>query len=106
MISEEACEKAVDYLLTSAKALGEATARAVSAEHLRKHIWALEMKKHNGPVSAQEREAYASEAYKAAVDEEAIAAAELIVIKAKRDAAKMRIETWRSQQANARDIRL
>ncbi len=68
-----------------------------------KHIKALEMKRHNGlALSAQEREAYGSDAYKEAINEDARAGAALAVIRAKMDAAKMTIEVWRTESATER----
>lgn len=68
-----------------------------------RHIKALEMKKHNEkPIGAQEREAYASEAYRAALQRDAEAAGELALLKAQNEANKILIEIWRTQSATER----
>ena len=61
------------------------------------------MKRFNSlPLSAQEREAYSSDAYKQAVEADAVAGANLAVIRAKLDAAKTTIEVWRTESATER----
>ncbi len=68
-----------------------------------KHVKALEMKRHNEkPIGAQEREAIASNAYLAALEADANAAANLAFHKARIDAAKMTIEIWRTESATER----
>jgi hypothetical protein len=72
-----------------------------------KHIKALEMKKRNeNALGAQEREAYASDAYKAALLEEAVSAGELAKVRALRDAAESVIRIWQSENANMRAARV
>lgn len=103
MISRERCRKAVEYLIDSAAEYGSATAEAVRAETMLKAVKALAMKDSGeSAVSAQEREAYASNAYAMQAERlfEAVKARESI--RAKRDAERMVIEVWRSEQANAR----
>lgn len=68
-----------------------------------KHIKALEMKRTNGlSLTASEREAYASDAYKQAIEEDARAGAELLVIRSKIEAAKIAIDVWRTESATER----
>ena len=81
----------------------KAVYEARKTECMLKHIKSLEMKRHNAmALSAQEREAYASDAYKQALEADAIAGAELAVIKARLDAAKITIEVWRTESATER----
>lgn len=68
-----------------------------------KHTKALEMKKHNQlPLGGQEREAYASQAYLAALEADAEAAGALAEALARVDAAKITIEIWRTESATER----
>ena len=83
--------------------LKKAVYEARRAENMLKHVKSISMKQFNDkPVSAQERDAYASEAYKEAIFEDARAGAELAVIKAEIDAAKMTIDLYRTESATER----
>jgi hypothetical protein len=104
-ISDASLEKALDWLRDNAQAIGDAKANSISTARMREHILALEMKKYPTlPVSGQEREARASDAYKRAIIEEAKAAGAYETMRAMREAAAMKIEAWRSEQANFRAI--
>lgn len=107
MITIEQVEKAREFLIDSAADFGRATERAIRAERMLKHIKALQMKMRNeSALGAQEREAYASEAYKEALLEEAVACGELAKLKALREAADMTIRIWQSENANHRMARV
>jgi hypothetical protein len=107
MITTDQVERAQQYLIDSAQEIGFATERAIRAERMLKHIKALEMKKRNEQaLGAQEREAYASDAYKEALLEEAISAGELAKVRALRDAAESVIRIWQSENANLRAARV
>lgn len=107
MITENEVDRAREFLISSAKDFGLATERAIKAERMLKHIKALQMKMRNeSALGAQEREAYASEAYKEALIEEAVAAGELAKMKALREAADMTIRIWQSENANQRMARV
>lgn len=107
MITMDQVERAQQYLIDSAAEIGGATERAIRAERMLKHIKALEMKKRNEQaLGAQEREAYASDAYKEALLEEAVAAGELAKVRALRDAAESVIRIWQSENANMRAARV
>lgn len=107
LVSDADVEKALDWLRDNAPEIGTAKANAVRAERMTKHVKALEMKKHNAlAVSAQEREAYASDAYVKALDEEAMAAGEYEKMRGLREAAALKIETWRSASANYRAMKI
>lgn len=102
MTFEEA-ENAHQYLVDSAYPYGNARAEMVKAEAMLRHVKALVMKAcGESAVSAQEREAYASDEYKAAIDAlfEATRTAEKM--KASREAARIRVDLWRSYNANLR----
>lgn len=107
LVSDEAVEKALDFLRDNAEAIGEAKRLAVKTDHMLKHVKALAMAQHKDlPVSAQEREALASDAYLNALEAAADAAGELESMKAWREAAAMKIEVWRSMGANYRAMKL
>lgn len=107
IVTDEQLSQALDWLRDNAAAIGEAKRQAVLTEKMCKHVKALEMKKHNQlPVSAQEREAYASDAYQRALFSEAKAAGEYEAMRALREAAALKIEAWRSEQANFRALKI
>lgn len=106
MITERDVQTSVDYLFESAVESAKARADRAVLEQGLKRIKALEMQKVGGAVSAQERDAYASEAYQTALDglREAIFKDEKM--RALRDAHAARIEAWRTQQATMRSVKL
>lgn len=107
MVADEEVEKALDWLRDNAELIGAAKERLVKAGHMVKHIKALEMKRWNEQtVSAQEREAVASQAYLDALTEEAKAAGDYEVMKSLREAAALKIEVWRSENANHRAMKI
>ena len=96
-------DKATQYLVDTAYPYGEARARVAKAEAMLRHVKALAMKASDEKsAAAQEREAYASDAYLAAIDEvfEATKASEKL--RAARDAAAIRVDFWRSVSARQR----
>ena len=107
LVSDTDVERALDWLRDNAGEIGEAKRRAVKADHMLKHIRALAMK-HSGEQSAaaQEREALASVEYLTAIDDTAKAAGEYETMKALREAAALKIETWRSASANYRAMKI
>lgn len=105
-ISDEAASNALEWLVANARALGDAKADLVRAERMVDRVKALEMKRHSDlPVSAQEREAKASDALKEAYEAEAKAAGHFEYLRACKDAAIARVEAWRSLQATQRSLR-
>ena len=60
------------------------------------------MKKHEGSVAAQEREALSSPEYLQALDEVVQASIDAWLYRSKMDADKATIEVYRTQQANQR----
>jgi hypothetical protein len=102
-IDQERAEKAVEYLINTAAKLGSAKAGAIRAEAMLRHIKALEMRASDEKsASAQEREAYASDKYLAAIDELFAATRDAETLKAEREAAQATIEFWRSSEASRR----
>jgi len=107
IVSDRELESALDWLRDNAKAIGAAKQEAIMTERMVKHIKALEMKRNTAlPVSAQEREAFASDAYKTASYHEAVAAGKFEEMRALREAAALKIEAWRSEQANFRSMKI
>jgi hypothetical protein len=107
LVSDADVEKALDWLRDNAHEVGLAKGDAIRTERMTKHIRALEMKKHNAlPVSAQEREALASQSYLDALNKEAEAAAAYEKMRALREAAALKIEVWRSMGANFRAMKI
>lgn len=103
IVTDRELEGALHWLAANAQSIGEAKRRLVEAGHMK----ALEMKRYNDmPVSAQEREALASPAYKEALLEEARAAGAYERMRALREAAALKIEAWRSEQANLRSMKI
>lgn len=107
IVSDAEVEKALDWLRDNAGEIGAAKEMAVKCERMVKHIKALEMKKHSElPVSAQDREATASQKYLEASLAEAVAAGEYEKMRALREAAALKIEVWRSASANFRAMKI
>lgn len=105
--TEKQVSEALEFLHTSAEALGLAKTRAVRAEHMLKHTEAL-LFKGSSASSAEARKADArtDKKYLDASLEDAFAAGELAKLYAQREAAAMRIEAWRSENANLRSVKL
>lgn len=107
LVTDAEVEKALDWLRDNAAEIGDAKANAIRTERMTRHIKALEMKRYNEmSVSAQEREAYASQAYLAALEAEAIAAGEFERLRGLREAAAMKIEAWRTSSSNYRSMKI
>jgi hypothetical protein len=105
MIPDHQLLSAIEFDATSAIELRNCVERALVAEGNLKRVKALEMRKYDHlPLSAQEREAYASEAYEAAMIEEAKATAALEQLKAARSHARLTIEIWRTLENSHRAV--
>lgn len=107
LVTDAEVEKALDWLRDNAAEIGNAKANAVRTERMTKHVKAIEMKRHNElSVSAQEREAYASDNYLKALEDEARAAGEYERLRGLREAAAMKIEAWRTASSNYRAMKI
>lgn len=105
VVSHDDFDNALAFLRDSAKALGEAKARAVKAEHMVKHIEALHSKMSTASsAEARKADARCSEEYLEAINEDAFAAGELAKLYALREAAAMKCEAWRTEQATLRSL--
>ena len=100
MIDIEKAEEAVDFLRDTAKRIAELWEQARKKENLLKHTEGLLEKKYHGekvPVTLCKSYARADQKYQEAIDEDAIATAELKGLEARRDAAKITIGLYQSQ---------
>ncbi len=103
IVSETKLIEALAKIDQSAVPLATATYNAIRTESMKKHVKALVMKHHNDkPVNAQEREAYSSDAYLKALEDEANAAGELARVKSEIEAAKIIVDVWRTEESSAR----
>ena len=106
-ITEEDVSKAVDVLRDTAENSAKYKAERVYLDEYRKSLKAMIMKDHlEMSVSAQEREAYASDEY-----QKHLRAMQIAIEKDERQrfmriAAEAKIEAWRSMSANYRSIKL
>ena len=107
IVSEARVQKALDFLVTSAAHIGEATERHKNAENKVKHVEAL-MFKMSDATSNDKRQADArtSEEWLTAVADEAEALGEVRALYARREAEAAIIEAWRSEQATYRAMKL
>jgi hypothetical protein len=107
IVTDEDLSKALDWLRDSAPAIGEAKARLVKAGHMLKHIEALLfLASEEKSAEARKSSARASDKYLDAINEEAFAAGDYEKMKALREAAALKIESWRSEQANYRSMKI
>ena len=107
IVTDDELEKALDFLRDNAAAMGDAKARTVKAGHMIRHIEALEFKMSDGKsAEAKKADARCSARYVEAITEDAIAAGEYEKLKALREAAALKIESWRSEGANYRAMRI
>lgn len=106
IVTNEEAEKALNWLRDSSDAIGESVARARKAENMVKHIEAL-MAKASDEKSAEARKADArtSDEYLEAINEDAFAAGEKAKLYSLREAAALKLEVWRSEQANYRNAK-
>jgi arginine deiminase len=106
-VSERDLEKALDWLRDNADEAARAKAERIYCEEYRKSLKAVLMKQHAQlPLGAQEREAYADERYLMHLDKLRTAVFEDERIRALRVAAELKIEAWRTQQANFRAMKI
>lgn len=97
MIKEATVEKAVDFLRDTATPYGKARGHAAFADANMRRVKALQMVGRPGSAADREATAYASAEYLAALEQLENAVAESETLRARRDAAEMTIEVWRSQ---------
>lgn len=102
-ISDDDIDRALDWLVKNATKMAEARANRVLLEETTKCVKAEQMKASGQEsLGAQEREAYASDVYKAHIIGLAAAVHEDEKLRALQKAAEARIEAWRTLSSNAR----
>ena len=107
MVTEQQCSAALDWLRDNAAELGHAKARLVKAEHMVKHVEALEFQRSDAKsAEARKAEARTSAAYVDAINDAADAAGAYEALRAMREAAALKIEAWRTEQANFRSMKI
>ena len=107
IITDEDVEKAVDFLINTSEKAAKYKAERIYLTEYRKSLKALLMKDNlDLPISAQEREAYASPVYISHLDSLRSAIERDEKQRFLRIAAEAKIEAWRSMSANIRAIKL
>jgi len=103
IVTEEECDKSVDYIRDNALKVATAKGHLVYLENYGKSLKATLMK-HSDEKSAaaQERDAYASSQWIVHCENLRDATVTYEVEKGMVDAAKMKIDVWRSESANNR----
>jgi hypothetical protein len=105
--TEQDAERAVQWLIDAAQGIAKTRAERWRAEEMLKPTRALLMAEHAAkPVNAQEREALSDPRYQAAIDRAAAAIEADELNRARVKAAEMKVDVWRSQQANLRGARV
>lgn len=105
IVTDEEVEKCLDWLRDYASKIGTAKGELVRLEHRLRTIEAFEMLKSDLKAQdAKRADARNSAAYKGAVDELAAATAEYETLRGLREAAVMKIETWRTESASLRNM--
>lgn len=106
VIHDDEVHAAVEWLIRNARALGTSKGAQLYRHHRVKIVLNLEKKKRNDmPVSRAEIEAYTTDAYQQACWDDAMAAAKYEEMRALQKAAEVKIEAWRSEQANRRSVK-
>jgi hypothetical protein len=100
VINEERVEKAVEFLRDTAEIYGRARGFVAFCEGNLRRVKALAMTGKAGSLGDREAAAYSSQEYFAAMEAHQNAVAESETIRAKREAASMTIEVWRSQNSS------
>lgn len=107
LIDDEQVHSAMEYLRNSAHDLGTARTRARLAENMLKHVEALEFKKSDAKsADAKKADARTSDRFMAAILEDAAATGELAKLYAMREAAAAVVESWRTESATIRAMKL
>lgn len=107
IVTDDELEACLDWLRDHAKTMGEAKKRLVKAGHMIKHAEALGFI-HSAQKGADARkyEARTTQEYLKWVEEESEASGDYERLKSLREAAALKIETWRSEQANYRAMKI
>lgn len=102
MVTEDQVQRAVDYLRDTAEEYGKACGRLAYLDGNLRRVKSLEMLAAKGTLGEREAQAYASQAYKEALEQLEEATATRETLRAMRDAAQAKFEQWRSEGASRR----
>ena len=103
MVSDEALEKALDYLRDTSDHCAQKRADRLYLDDYSRVLRATIMSEHlSEPVNAQERYAYSDIRYRNHLEALKISIYEDEKARFLREAAAVKIEVWRSEQANER----
>ncbi len=106
LVTDDEVGNALRWLATNAKDIGEARRAMVKAERMLQHTEAIEMLRSDAKsADARKAEARASQKWLDAANEEAETAGHFETQKALREAAAMKVEAWRSEQASLRAVK-
>ncbi len=93
----------VDFIFRTAPVFAKAKAERIQLQEFRKSLKALLMARHlDKPLGAQEREAYSAAEYQELLKGLAVAVQNEAKLEWQLEAAKMRVEIWRTKSANDR----
>jgi hypothetical protein len=107
IVTDEDLSKALAWLRDNAKDLGDAKARLIRAERMLSHTEALLMRMSDATSDTKKKiDARTDQRWIDAAMEEALAAGDFEKMRALRDAAALKIEAWRSEQATYRSMRI
>ena len=96
---------AIDFIFKIAPAYAKAKGELAELEAFKSSLKAIKMSESSEQsLGAQEREAYRSEAYQELCKAIGVATENAEALRWKLEAAKMRFEAWRTEQANNRNI--
>lgn len=104
MINEINIEKALDFIRDNAVALAKAKAERIYLEEFRKSKKAMLIQEKEGTIQERDSYAYAHHDYLQIVEGLKVAVEEEETLKWKMIAAQAKVEVWRTQQANNRNI--
>jgi len=102
-MNDDSAELAIKFIWDNAPAYAKARQELAEAEAFKSSLKAIQMKKYPDlPVSAQEREAYASAEYQNHCKALGEATYNVELLRWRLATAQMRFDAWRSEQANNR----
>lgn len=96
---------AIDFIFKTAPAYAKAKGNLAQFEAFKHSLKAIEMgKSQANSLGAKEIEAYSSQAYQELCEAIGLATEEVESLKWQLEAARMRVEIWRTEQASNRNI--
>ncbi len=97
--------EAIDFIFKTAPQYAKASGELAQLENFRHSLKAIKMSQTDEQsLGAQEREAYRSQEYQDLCKAIGVAVEQKEALRWQLEAAKMRFEAWRTQQANDRNI--